>query len=133
LDHRWRRRTGEGMTMVAAKSPETVREHEPVLSMFEAFERAGHGTTPSWLQALHKGGIAHFAELGFPTTQHEEWRFTNVAPIAKTHWRMPETQARVSEKDIARILFPNISGKRLVFVDGRFVKELSSKESSGAN
>jgi len=121
------------MTMVAAKSPETVREHEPVLSMFEAFERAGHGTTPSWLQALHKGGIAHFAELGFPTTQHEEWRFTNVAPIAKTHWRMPETQARVSEKDIARILFPNISGKRLVFVDGRFVKELSSKESSGAN
>ena len=26
--------------------------------------------------------IARFAELGFPTTRDEEWRFTNVAPIA---------------------------------------------------
>ena len=25
-----------------------------------------------------------FAELGFPTTHNEEWRFTNVAPIART-------------------------------------------------
>jgi Fe-S cluster assembly protein SufD len=119
--------------MVETKSPETVRPHEPVLALFEAFERSGHSTTPSWLQALHKGGIAHFAELGFPTTQQEEWRFTNVAPIARTQWRLPERQARVSDKDVARVLFPNVPGKRLVFVDGRFARELSSKETSAAN
>ena len=28
--------------------------------------------------------FARFAELGFPTTHDEEWRFTNVAPIART-------------------------------------------------
>jgi Fe-S cluster assembly protein SufD len=39
---------------------------------------------PAWLQVLRDRAFAHFAELGFPTTHDEEWRFTNVAPIART-------------------------------------------------
>jgi len=37
-----------------------------------------------WIQALRDRAFARFAELGFPTTHDEEWRFTNVAPIART-------------------------------------------------
>jgi Fe-S cluster assembly protein SufD len=109
------------------------RAHEPVLSAFEAFERSGQGATPSWLQALHKGGIAHFAELGYPTRDDEEWRFTNVAPIAKTQWRLPDGDVKVTEKQLGPLIFPNLHGKRLVFVDGRFIRELSSKETASAN
>ena len=32
---------------------------------------------------LRKAGMASFAELGFPKLSDEDWRFTNVAPIAK--------------------------------------------------
>jgi Fe-S cluster assembly protein SufD len=39
---------------------------------------------PAWLQSLRDAAFARFAELGFPTTHNEEWRFTNVAPIART-------------------------------------------------
>ena len=39
---------------------------------------------PAWLQSLRDRAFARFAELGFPTTHDEEWRFTNVAPIART-------------------------------------------------
>jgi len=39
---------------------------------------------PAWLQSLRDAAFARFAELGFPTTHDEEWRFTNVAPIART-------------------------------------------------
>ena len=39
---------------------------------------------PEWLQKLRDSAFARFAELGFPTTRNEEWRFTNVAPIART-------------------------------------------------
>jgi Fe-S cluster assembly protein SufD len=39
---------------------------------------------PAWLQPLRDAAFARFAELGFPTTHDEEWRFTNVAPIART-------------------------------------------------
>ncbi len=35
------------------------------------------------LQALRDAAFARFSELGFPTTHDEEWRFTNVASIAR--------------------------------------------------
>jgi Fe-S cluster assembly protein SufD len=113
--------------MIETKSKPVARPHDPVLGAFESFEHGSHGTSPSWLQALHKGGIAHFAELGFPTTEHEEWRFTNVAPIARTPWALAEVPGKVSEKDLGPLLFPDLAGKRVVFVDGHFSKELSSK------
>jgi Fe-S cluster assembly protein SufD len=42
-----------------------------------------------WIQALREAAFQRFAELGFPTTRDEEWRFTNVAPIARTSWLIP--------------------------------------------
>ena len=36
-----------------------------------------------WVQELRNEAFRRFAELGFPTTKNEEWRFTNVAPIAR--------------------------------------------------
>jgi Fe-S cluster assembly protein SufD len=39
---------------------------------------------PAWLAPLREAAFRRFAELGFPTTHDEEWRFTNVAPIART-------------------------------------------------
>jgi len=37
-----------------------------------------------WVKELRERAFARFAELGFPTTRNEEWRFTNIAPIART-------------------------------------------------
>ena len=51
----------------------------PFLENFDRFESA---LQPSWLLPLRKAGIAGFAKLGFPTLQDEDWRFTNVAPLA---------------------------------------------------
>ena len=36
-----------------------------------------------WVQALREAAFRRFAEVGFPTTKNEEWRFTNVGPIAR--------------------------------------------------
>src|SRR5688500_3774164 len=116
--------------MVETTTKSAARPHDPVLASFEEFDRAGQGSTPSWLQALRKGGIAHFAELGFPTTKHEEWRFTSVAPIAKTVWTLADGSGKASEKDVLTNIFPDVPGKRIVFVDGRVSRELSSKELS---
>ena len=54
---------------------------ETYLQRFEKFEKEPR--QPSWVFPLRKAGIARFAELGFPTLKDEDWRFTNVAPIAK--------------------------------------------------
>ena len=36
-----------------------------------------------WMLRLREDAFQRFAETGFPTTHDEEWRFTNVAPIAR--------------------------------------------------
>src|ERR1700732_3980358 len=41
-----------------------------------------------WLQQLREAAFQRFAELGFPTTHDEEWRFTSVAPIARTSFHV---------------------------------------------
>ena len=40
----------------------------------------------SWLEPIREAASERFKELGFPTTHNEEWRFTNVAPIARANW-----------------------------------------------
>jgi Fe-S cluster assembly protein SufD len=49
------------------------------LDDFETFAGERH---PEWLGLLRRGAIERFRALGFPTTRHEDWHFTSVAPIA---------------------------------------------------
>jgi Fe-S cluster assembly protein SufD len=50
-------------------------------------EFTAQAKTEPWVQALRAAAFERFAELGFPTTRDEEWRFTNVAPIARAPWK----------------------------------------------
>ena len=67
--------------MVQVTANPAMKETDPYLETFERFE--AQAKQPAWVFPLRKAGIARFAELGFPTLQQEDWRFTNVAPIAK--------------------------------------------------
>jgi Fe-S cluster assembly protein SufD len=51
------------------------------------FEFTRQEPAEPWLQHLRERAFARFTELGFPTTRDEEWRFTNVAPIARKAFR----------------------------------------------
>jgi len=51
------------------------------------FEFTRQEPAEPWLQHLRERAFARFTELGFPTTRDEEWRFTNVAPIAREAFR----------------------------------------------
>jgi len=79
---------------------------------------------PMWLSAFREAGAARFAELGFPTTDHEDWRFTSVAAIAETAF-VVAPEAKVSASDAAPFLH-DLGGPRLVFANGRFAPALSN-------
>ena len=49
-----------------------------------------------WVKELREAAFQRFAELGFPTTHDEDWRFTNVAPIARTQFPVHPALAQVS-------------------------------------
>jgi Fe-S cluster assembly protein SufD len=54
------------------------------------------------VKALREAAFARFSERGFPTTHDEDWRFTNVAPIARRAWRRLEqrTAGATAVKDL---------------------------------
>jgi Fe-S cluster assembly protein SufD len=54
-----------------------------------------------WVQALREAAFQRFAELGFPTTHDEEWRFTNVAPIVRGRFEITQVSAEVPEEAAA--------------------------------
>ncbi len=107
----------------ASTSPEKVNGNLH-LAAFDAFERATEESSPHWLQSIRKAGISHFAELGFPTVQHEEWRYTNVAAIAKMPFRT-RVEEKLSPDLIERYGF-GIDSYRLAFANGSFVPKLSN-------
>ena len=51
-----------------------------------AFNKFIEGEKHSALRELRENAFAHFAEVGFPTPKNEDWKYTNVSPIAKDAW-----------------------------------------------
>lgn len=103
-----------------------MKSTDPYLQKFESVSRgSGH---PAWLFPLRKAGIARFAELGFPTIQQEDWRYTNVGPITKLPFRptLQPADRKLDRSVLERFTFFGLEGFRLVFVDGHFSPELSN-------
>src|SRR6476619_6829404 len=95
------------------------------LQNFTDFQRRAAGRNLSWLRTLREDAFARFAEAGFPTTHDEDWRFTNVAPIAHTQFRLPgKTFVQLPPAELNSWKIEG-SAARLVFVNGRFAPELS--------
>jgi Fe-S cluster assembly protein SufD len=76
-----------------------------------------------WLQDLRDHAASRFVELGFPTTRDEEWRFTNVSPIASAEFS-PAPDARLDPALLESFLYAD-APSRVVVVNGRFSPELS--------
>ncbi|MGB2692506.1 MAG: Fe-S cluster assembly protein SufD, partial [Thermodesulfobacteriota bacterium] len=69
-------------------------------------------------------------DLGFPTPQDEDWRFTNVAPIARSSFNILENgHNKVSANDLAPFQFGDTEVTELVFINGHYSKELSKHSS----
>ncbi|MEE9155108.1 MAG: Fe-S cluster assembly protein SufD [Gemmatimonadota bacterium] len=108
------------MTTMTAAGPERF------LAEFEEFERRLPAGQPASLKELRGRGIERFAALGFPTIRMEEWRFTNVAPIARTPLKLARAVNGVGPEEITRYRYGGST--QLTLVNGRFAPELSMLE-----
>ena len=95
-----------------------------IVETFRASDASGQ---PQWLSTLRNAGISAFGELGFPTLRDEDWRFTNVAPIAALPFRPSRAVAANGAESavLSRAAFAGLSGCRLIFVNGFFAAGLS--------
>jgi Fe-S cluster assembly protein SufD len=121
------------------------------LETFKQLEKELAQKGPSWVHAIRRAAIHSFAELGFPSTHEEEWKYTNVEPLAQTPFRpaVPELSTSVARKvkqlgaealascrqvaaswsanyEISLRSLTNLACPRLTFINGRYCPELST-------
>lgn len=86
------------------------------------------------LDTVRKDAARALEGIEFPTVRHEDWRFTNLAPVEKTAYGLAQTNGAdggLAEKciDGNRLngcLIKGLGSPDLVFVNGVFAPELSS-------
>ncbi|MDA8108649.1 MAG: Fe-S cluster assembly protein SufD [Betaproteobacteria bacterium] len=89
-----------------------------------AAELPGGGT--SWVERMRRLALEQFAASGFPSRHEEDWKYTNVEPLARHRFEAPARPAAVSAQQVAALGFgADVREHLLVFVDGHFAPELS--------
>ena len=112
---------------------DVAERNDAYLEAFDERERRADGGPP-WLAAIRRAAMLRFSEVGFPTTRQEAWRYTNVAPIASTSFRLAgrdealRAAARLGPslaERLAELSFDDGRSMRAVFVNGHLVESLS--------
>ena len=99
----------------------------PFLAGFAELERELAERGPSWLKKMRREATQRFEQVGFPTTKLEEWRATNISPIARELFQPAPFRAdSPALDDLPEAARLHLGGPRLVFLDGRFVADLST-------
>jgi Fe-S cluster assembly protein SufD len=81
---------------------------------------------PDWLAELRGKAMERFMVLGLPTSKHEDWRFTNIAPVRQTEFALPDATTDVTPEQIEPFAIPNFDCHMIVFVNGRYREALSN-------
>src|SRR5687768_14129510 len=56
------------------------------------------------MRPLRSEAFAVFTEKGFPTVKSEDWKYTNVAPIAKVDWAISSPVIKKLNDDVAPLV-----------------------------
>jgi Fe-S cluster assembly protein SufD len=97
-----------------------------------AFRQARHDpgvNEPSWLQNLRENSFIEFERAGFPDIKQEEWKYTNVTPIAKADFApvvVSNGTALTKHGGLQPFIYEEARQSTLVFVNGMLRLDLSS-------
>ena len=78
---------------------------------------------PAWVKERRERAAGRFAAVGFPTVRHEDWRFTNVSPIAEAKFPPAQGVFKQAPALVSAVAVPG--AVRLTICNGEFVPEMS--------
>lgn len=117
-------------------STEIVKEINRYEAAFRQATETRSSDEPAWLQILRQNSFDQFADAGFPDIKQEEWKYTNVASIARADFvpvLVSNGTALTKDDALAPFVYEEARQSRLVFVNGMFRKDLSAWEALPAN
>ena len=83
-----------------------------------------HEEAPDWFNDLHTKGLSRFNALGIPTVDDEEWKYTNLLPLAKHAFDIAK-ESQLAELDDLKS-YRSDNEINIVFVNGILSEELSN-------
>ncbi|MBI2930830.1 MAG: Fe-S cluster assembly protein SufD [Planctomycetes bacterium] len=89
------------------------------------FERLGRDGA---FAELRRRAIDRFAALGFPTGREEEWRFTDVTPVAETAFKLAAGASLAGP--LAETARGPLKACQLTFVNGRYAPQFSNHDAA---
>jgi Fe-S cluster assembly protein SufD len=110
-------------------APELVKEANQYEAAFRQATQGRASDEPTWLQSLRENSFGQFEQAGFPNVKQEEWKYTNVAAIAKANFApvLARNGTGLSgDGGLTPFIYEEARDSRLVFVNGMFREELSS-------
>jgi Fe-S cluster assembly protein SufD len=104
-----------------------LNPNENFLNHFIKFERELNGESESAIHQIRLSAVDVLKSSLFPTTKNEEWRFTNLDPIAKTNfnYNISLSEPTISKSELSQFLSSEFSATRLVFINGKYSDQLS--------
>jgi hypothetical protein len=72
----------------------SAESKEPYIAAFKELRAGSALPGPVWLEQLRQAGIASFDAMGFPTLKNEDWKYTNVEPIAAQSFAQANGEAK---------------------------------------
>ena len=109
---------------------DTVKAENGYQAAFRSLQANVASGLPSWLLRLRQRAMDHFETLGCPGANDEEWKYTNVAPIARADFSpvvaLSDAPRALTGKEIAAFTYAEALYNKLVFVNGLLRLDLSS-------
>jgi len=97
-----------------------------LIQKFKLYESSLNGESKSNDFKIKKNAITQFEVLGFPTLKHEDWKYTNLAPINNTDYHINPDKVNIDIYDIEHLFIPNLDVDLIVLINGNFDESLSN-------
>lgn len=107
---------------------QAIKEKSAYAEAFREFSKSKD--EPAWIKSKREAAFERFEELGFPSTDEEDWKYTNVAPLVRGAF-LPSREASettLGRDDVEPFIYAEARQSHLVFVNGAFRSDLSSLE-----
>jgi Fe-S cluster assembly protein SufD len=96
-----------------------------LIADFKTAEGRMNGEAKSAVHQIRRQALERFEALGFPTTRHEEWKYSNVKNLVNQAFDF-NAKTNFSAEDLDQMPIPNLEGNILYFINGVYNAELSS-------
>jgi Fe-S cluster assembly protein SufD len=83
----------------------------------------GSDWTPDWMGPLRASAFQKFSELGFPTRQNEDWKYTSLRPVTSSSFSWLDEAHPNTDKSLESFMIPGAD--TLVFLNGSFAPHKS--------